>query len=156
MLKQNAVLESSGTSNSHPIEIIPAPLPPRIDKLDLSPAKHPRIESAPGFFGYTAAAYGQEAWGASAGLVAGGGAEVADADLALGDGYSSSPFESSGFTTSGAEAGCGAGYGASSWGASGYSIGAAGGVDAAFVAADTNRNGTLDQGEFRQFLAQNL
>ncbi|CAF4453194.1 unnamed protein product, partial [Rotaria sp. Silwood2] len=44
----------------------------------------------------------------------------------------------------------------SSGGLSGWEGGLVSGTDAAFVNADTNLDGTLDQGEFRQFLAQNL
>ncbi|CAF3190040.1 unnamed protein product, partial [Rotaria sp. Silwood2] len=122
--------------------------------------------SAPGFVGYSSAAYGQESWSASSGLAGGaglvvGGAEAVDAGVALGGGLSSSSlYESSGFSSGGAggwEGGliAGGGYGAS-WGSSGVVGGGASGGDAAFLNADTNLNGSLDQGEFRQFLAQNL
>ncbi|CAF5098258.1 unnamed protein product, partial [Rotaria sp. Silwood1] len=63
--------------------------------------------SAPGFVGYSAAAYGQESWGAASGLAGGvglvaEGAEVADAGLALGGGFgSSSLYESSGWAAGG-------------------------------------------------------
>ncbi|CAF4367645.1 unnamed protein product, partial [Rotaria sordida] len=118
--------------------------------------------SAPGYVGYSAAAYGQEAWGASAGLVGGGaglvagGAQVVDAGLAIGGGLSSSSlYESSGLAVGGAgglrgglvAGGLGAGHGAS-WRSSGYRTGGAAGADAAFLAADSNLNGTLDKGEF--------
>ncbi|CAF5149406.1 unnamed protein product, partial [Rotaria sp. Silwood1] len=109
--------------------------------------------------------------GGGAGLVGGGaglyagGAEVVDGGLALGGGLSSSSWESSSLTSGGAGGlggglvvgglggGYGGGYGASSFGSSGYSTGlVGGGADAAFVAADTNQSGALDQGEFRNFL----
>ncbi|CAF2679599.1 unnamed protein product [Rotaria sp. Silwood2] len=121
--------------------------------------------SAPGFVGYSGAAIGQESWSASSGLVGGGalatgGVEVVDSGLALGGGLSSSSFESSSFSSGGAggwEGGLvgGGGYGGS-WGSSGLVGGGISGGDAAFLNADTNLNGSLDQGEFRQFLAQNL
>ncbi|CAF4372013.1 unnamed protein product, partial [Rotaria sordida] len=47
--------------------------------------------------------------------------------------------------------GLGGGYGAS-WGSSGYLGGGLVGADSAFAAADSNLDGTLDQGEFRNFL----
>ncbi|CAF4616628.1 unnamed protein product, partial [Rotaria sp. Silwood2] len=117
--------------------------------------------SAPGFVGYSSAAYGQESWGASSGLAGGaglvvGGAEAVDAGVALGGGLSSSSWESSG-GAGGWEGGliAGGGYGGS-WGSSSLVGGGISGGDAAFLNADTNLNGSLDQGEFRQFLAQNL
>jgi hypothetical protein len=109
--------------------------------------------------------------GGGAGLVT-GGAELVDAGVVGGLG-SSSVYESSSYSSGGVGGlgggvvgGLGAGYGAgygggygASWGSSGYSAGGVGGVsgvDGAFAAADTNTDGTLDQGEFRQFLSQNL
>jgi hypothetical protein len=137
--------------------------------------------SPPGGVGYSGAAWGQEGWDVSSGLVGGanvvgggvglvgggaglvtGGAEVVDAGVVGGLG-SSSVYESSSYSSGGVGGlgggagygGLGAGYGGS-WGSSGYSTGGVSGVDAAFAAADTNTDGTLDQGEFRQFLSQNL
>jgi hypothetical protein len=69
---------------------------------------------------------------AGAGLAVGGAA-------GLGGGYSSSSsYESSGYSAGGLG---GAGFGV-------------GGVESAFVAADTNQDGTLDQGEFSNFVSK--
>jgi len=119
--------------------------------------------SPPGFVGYTGAAYGQESFGASTGLV--GGAQVVDAGLALGGGVGSSSFESSSFSSGGGVAGLEAGliagglgggvvagglgggiiaggldggYGASSYESSSFSTGGALGADAGFLAGDAN------------------
>lgn len=86
-------------------------------------------------------------------------------DAGAAGGFSSSSYESSSYTSGAgldagfggaAAAGLGAGFGASSSSyesASYSSTGAgAGGIDA-FTAADTNRDGTLDQSEFRNFLS---
>ncbi|CAF1450308.1 unnamed protein product, partial [Didymodactylos carnosus] len=81
-------------------------------------------------------------------------------------GYGSS-FESSSYSSTGdlggvgIAGGLGGGYdasglsGSASYSSSSYGVGA-GGVDAAFQAADTNRDGSLSQSEFRNFVGNNL
>ena len=67
-----------------------------------------------------------------------GGAVALDAGAAgAGGGYSSSSYESSSYSSGG-------------FGGAGFAAG--GGADAAFAAADTNQDGTLDQGEFGNFV----
>ncbi len=79
-----------------------------------------------------------------AGLVSGGAGLVGAAGGA-GGGYSSSAYESASYSSGGLG---GAGFSA---GGAGFS---AGGVEGAFAAADTNADGTLDQGEFSNFIGK--
>jgi hypothetical protein len=62
-----------------------------------------------------------------------------EVSMLVGGGYGGSSFESSSFSSGG-----GGGYGV------------AGGADSAFQQADLNRDGSIDQGEFRSFVGQNL
>jgi hypothetical protein len=107
--------------------------------------------------GFGAASYGQEA-SFSSGF--GGAGASFGADAGAEGGFSASSFESSG-SAGGFDGGFGgasfggAGFGGSSFETSGVSSGGFGGVESAFAQADTNKDGTLDQGEFSNFLGQN-
>ncbi|CAF0983156.1 unnamed protein product [Adineta steineri] len=113
-----------------------------------------------------AAGFGASAFSAQSGFEGG----VAGAGGAAGGEYSSSSFESSGFSAGGggaagleagfAAGGAGGGYGAqsSSFESSSFQSGggqggfAVGGGDGAFAAADANHDGGVDRGEFANFL----
>jgi len=77
-----------------------------------------------------------------AGLVGGGAGLVSGG---AGGGYSSSSYESAGYSSGG--------LGSASFSAGGAGFGA-GGVEAAFSAADTNADGSLDQAEFGSFVCK--
>jgi len=114
----------------------------------------PPAGAAGAAIGFSAQSYGQESsFGASsgsgfesAGALVGqsSGSGFEGAAIGLGGAAGSSSFESSSFESS-----SGAGYGAGA----GYSAGAGLGVEGQFQQADLNRDGSLDQGEFRQFAA---
>ncbi|CAF1233428.1 unnamed protein product [Adineta steineri] len=94
---------------------------------------------------FESAQFGANGGGAAGGYEAQFGAGGAQGGA--GYGASSSSFESSSFQAGGGDAGFG--------GAAAGGFGAFGGADAAFAAADLNRDGNIDQNEFRQFISQN-
>ena len=116
--------------------------------------------------GFSASSYGQDASFGSASGVQGGAGFAGGFDAASAGGFggaSSSSYESSSFSSGGGAAGgfdagfAAGGYGGgqgSSYESSSYSSGAIGGADSEFAAVDTNRDGSIDQGEFRNFIGK--